>query len=156
MKTIKLENYGISTIDDSDHNIVKKHSWRIISGKYSRTQYAYTWFKGKILTMHRLIMKAKKDQIVDHVNGDGLDNTRSNLRFATKLQNSWNHKRQLNSRSPFVGVCQYTPSYFVAQITNCGKRHFLGVYKTAKEAAIAYDKFALKHRGNFARLNFPQ
>jgi len=112
----------------------------------------------KILPLHREIMNAPKRRIVDHQNGESLDNRRANLRFATHAQNSYNRgkmKRKTSSR--FVGAC-FEKRYrrWVVSIEHKSKTYWIGRFKSEVEAAKAYDRAALKFRGEFARTNFPR
>lgn len=92
----------------------------------------------------------------DHVNGDGLDNRRSNLRRATHGQNMANKVRYRNNTSGFKGVSRRQNGRWFAQIQCQGNHRHLGYFATAEEAARAYDAAAVEAFGEFARLNFPQ
>jgi hypothetical protein len=94
---------------------------------------------------------------VDHVNGDGLDNQRSNLRPATHAQNSANARLQARSTSGFKGVHRgpIRGKAWRAQIHAAGKKHHLGTFDDPEEAARAYDAAAVELFGEFARTNFP-
>ncbi len=96
--------------------------------------------------------------VTDHVNGDGLDNRRSNLREATTGENSRNRRRQSNNASGFKGVAwNKNDRKWRAQVgADAGKRRFLGSYTTAEEAARAYDAAARELYGAYASVNFPQ
>jgi hypothetical protein len=118
------------------------------------------------LMMHRLIMKSKPNEIIDHINGNGLDNRKQNLRICTHIQNSYNRRKNANNTSGYKGVKRACGNYYsqlrkkgiikwVAQINHEGKRIHLGVYDTKEEAAKIYDKRALELHGKFAKLNFP-
>lgn len=91
---------------------------------------------------------------IDHVNRDGLDCRRSNLRAATTGQNSWNARKQVNSKWPYKGISKRKLRWG-AMITHRGKEIWLGQYKTQEEAARAYDAKARELFGEFACVNFP-
>ena len=107
--------------------------------------------------MHRMIMKPPKGMVVDHINCDGLDNRRANLRFATRQQNKCN-TRPISRRcsSKYKGVfwardrCKWR-----AVVTSKGKRMNLGAFDNEVEAARVRDAAAKKYHGQFAWLNFP-
>jgi len=110
-----------------------------------------------ILPLHREIMKPPKRRVVDHKNGDSLDNRRANLRLATRAQNSYNCRKRKNTTSKYIGVSFDKPTKdWEVQIKHKGKHHWIGRFKSEVEAAKAHDKAAKKYHGEFARLNFPE
>jgi len=92
---------------------------------------------------------------IDHANGDPADNRIVNLRIASSQQNKWNRGSRPGSQSRFVGVQSNGCGKWYAQIVLDGQFKYLGTYDTEEEAALARDRVALKHHGEFARLNFP-
>jgi len=111
----------------------------------------------KLLSLHREIMEAPVGLLVDHRNGDTLDNRRANLRLATSSQNMQNVQKKKNTSSRFIGVSFIKSSgRWAAQIRAKGKDRWLGTFDFEIDAAHAYDTAARKYYGDFARLNFPQ
>lgn len=120
----------------------------------TRTTYA-SRFKPSPSQMHRFITGWP---LVDHMDGNGLNNTRPNLRPATPAQNNWNRCTNRNSRSGFKGVSRYSgrAPHWRAYITKDGERHALGRFYAPEDAARAYDRAAIELFGEFARTNFPR
>jgi hypothetical protein len=104
----------------------------------------------------RFILDAPRDRVVDHINGDGLDNTRDNLRLATQAQNSRNRKISKTSSSGYKGVFLGTSGRgWKARVQVDGVSKVVGRFASAADAARAYDSAARHYYGEFARLNFP-
>jgi hypothetical protein len=107
--------------------------------------------------MHVVIMGRRG---VDHKNGDGLDNRRENLRFATHEENARNSRKQRTSGNRYKGVVPPRPTrgieYWQAQININRKQVRFGRFGTEEDAARAYDAKAKEVYGEFARLNFPE
>ncbi len=103
--------------------------------------------------MHRVILQPTDGKQTDHINHNTLDNRRQNLREATPLENSRN-KKQGKGKSRYKGVSP-VKGRWIAQI-GIGGQNYIGSYKTEIDAAKAYDAAAMKHFGEFARLNFTQ
>ena len=159
MKKIPLSNNrGFTLVDDKDFEMLSKHKWHILQQKH--TSYAITHIKrnGKqtTLRMHRLVMGEPQGMQVDHIDGDGLNNQRFNLRACTNKQNSMNQRSTYGS-SRYKGVSwNKANSKWQAHIQKDGKLRRLGYYGSETEAAKAYDEGARKHFGEFAYLNFPK
>jgi hypothetical protein len=104
--------------------------------------------------VHRLVMMAflglQPDELVDHINGDSLDNRLSNLRKCTLAQNGYNSKKPKNNKSGYKGVC-FQQNKWRASIHVNGKQKFLGYYDTPEEAHAAYCAAAREYYGEFAR-----
>ena len=96
--------------------------------------------------------------VVDHINRNGLDNRKSNLRHATYSQNSWNQIKVYHPAysSKFKGVSKNDSGKWVAHIATYRVSHYIGTFKTEIEAALAYDEKALQLHGEFAKINFPE
>ncbi len=146
-------------VDAADLQILHDgKTWKIGALRRSSPRYVYAETTGRPKTayLHRLILAAPFGTSVDHRNGDGTDNRRCNLRFATAAQNLAN-KRPQGAASRFKGValssCVNKP--WLAKIQVEKKQRYLGVYETEEAAARAYDKAAWAAWGEFARLNFP-
>lgn len=104
--------------------------------------------------MHRIIMNAKPGEIVDHINGNGLDNRKKNLRIVSKSQNSSNSKLNCNSSSGYKGVHKRSDcGKWQARIQVNKKTIHLGYREDPKEAAKLYDEAAIKYFGEYAKTN---
>jgi hypothetical protein len=147
VKEIPLTRGKVALVDDEDYRYLKHFNW-YYSGKYARGGgYA------KVM-MHRVIVDPPDGYYVDHVNGDKLDNRRSNLRMCTLEQNSFNSKLQKNNTSGYKGVSwDKQKNKWRAKITHQGKTRHIGLYDNKHEAAIAYNEEAKELFGEFAWLN---
>lgn len=104
--------------------------------------------------MHRFIMNAQKGQIIDHINGNGLDNRKENLRFCTHRQNAYNLITGTNKTSKYKGVhLLKNNGLWCVQIKIPNKRIRLGNFEREDDAALAYNEAAIKYFGEFACLN---
>jgi hypothetical protein len=130
------------------------HDEHIYGGRFIKT----TKSAGiKLIYLHREIMNAPANLLVDHINSDTLDNRRANLRLATHSQNSCNRPKKSNTSSRFIGVSFLKQrKRWRAAIRHHGKRIWLGYFDSEIEAGKAYDEAARKYHGEFARLNFPE
>lgn len=150
--SIPMGKAGDLLIDVADLQILVWGNWAPY--KSTKTYYVASRTPKRYLSLHRSIMGAKWGQHVDHINGNGMDNRRSNLRLCTKLQNNWNIRRA-KGVTKYTGVRMSAVGNYVAQIKHMNKRYHLGTFKSAAEAARVYDKRCLELRGEFAVLNFP-
>ncbi len=145
----------VAIIDVSDIGLVEGRLW--YAHPWRSTHYAES--RGN-LKMHRVIMGyGPGDPFVDHIDGDGLNNRRANLRDATRMQNAANSgARPLHGNtSPFKGVSwRKDVGKWRAQIVVDGKSTHLGHFTDEVEAAKVYDDAAHCAFGEFARLNFPR
>lgn len=150
-KRIHLIRDKYALVDDEAYDWLSQINWHYHHSTYY-TEYAYCYPKidGKRvrILMHRLILDAPKGMEVDHINQNGLDNRLENIRIATRSQNNANRVSCRNSSSPYKGVCK-TPNGWVANSFG----QYLGLFRNEKDAALAYNSFALKKMGSFALLN---
>lgn len=159
MIEVPLTQGKVAMIDDEDAERVLAHKWTLltINRKGKVTYYARRCLWGKTkqksLLLHRFILDAPDGAQVDHKNLDGLDNRRENLRLATNAQNHCNIPTRPGCAG-FRGVYMRYKRYG-AQIKVDGEQIRVGPFKTAEEAARAYDLLARHYHGEFATLNFP-
>jgi hypothetical protein len=142
---------GIVKVDATDYDELIKYTWSVWAD--GTTRYARRKYGGSNISMHRHIMNPSIDMEVDHMNGDGLDNTRKNLRICSRKENAQRNTKQQNKKlSRFKGV--YFHHYrWEAAIQFDGKQCHLGTFKTEIEAAQKYNEAAQRHFGDFAKLN---
>lgn len=148
-------------IDIDDVSILAEH--RCIRHDTPNTTYARCTDRvtGKRKMLHTLLMKPPKGMMADHINHDGLDNRRGNLRVVTSQQNGWNAKKHRATASKYKGVSRSrsTGDYpWNAHIAcpETRKRIYLGRYPTEEAAARGYDQAATRLFGEYACLNFPK
>lgn len=155
MKEIPLTQGCVALVDDEDYQLLNSFTWfthRTRSSNYARNN-AYNDGTRIHQYMHRIVLGIKDAAIhVDHVNGNGLDNRRQNLRMASQFENARNRQLNRNNTSGFKGVFRGSRGWRV-QLRHNGTRIWGGCYGTAIEAAEAYNKLALQYHGEFACLN---
>ena len=95
---IRLTNGGSALVDKEDFYIVNQYKWYFVSDHCNK--YAYTNINDTTMKMHRLIMQPNKDEIIDHKNGNGLDNRKNNLIKCDNQRNSYNRKPSKNKKLP--------------------------------------------------------
>lgn len=154
-KEIPLSRGFVALVDDEDYRELARHKWSVNgAGRYASRNNKQVDGKrvspGAIL-MHRQILNAPGGMEVDHINGNGLDNRRSNLRLCTHSQNGKN-ARQPPGRALFRGVEPHQGKYR-ARICVDGRRVHFWPFETPIEAARAYDAAAKRPHGEFAVLN---
>lgn len=157
MKTIPLTRGQVALVDDDDFERLSKHRWCYLSGD-AGAGYAYRHIredgKQKTILMHRAIMNPTKGFEIDHIDHDGLNNSKSNMREVTHAQNMMNLRANAGGTSAYKGVCFPTDSRnFVAQIQVNHKTIYLGCFTDERLAAQAYNNAAVKYYGAYACLN---
>lgn len=161
MKQIQLTQNKTALIDDEDFELVNEFKWCAV--QQGRNFYATRGYwnkqtkKTKQIRMHRLIMDVTDPKIeIDHINGDGLNNQRYNLRICTRSQNQRNKRKQNNTTSKYEGVHWHKQhNKWIAKIRINGQRKHLGCFLCEIDAACYYDYYAIKYFDEFAKLNFP-
>lgn len=149
MRYIKLTRNKRAIIDDEDYQTVSKFKWHYVH--YGRTGYAR---KTGGTRMHHLIIPLCAGFMVDHINGNGLDNRRSNLRLVTKSQNMMNSGVRTNNRSGYKGVSWANrDKKWRVTIWKMNKQIDLGYFDDKKDAAKAYNDAAKIYHGEYAKLN---
>lgn len=154
-KIIELTKGYIAIVDDDDFETVSNHSWCADTSMENYVR-AYCNIKKKIIKLHRFVLKLTDSKIiVDHINGNPLDNRKENLRICTRSQNQCNQKTWKSTKSSRYKGVSWRPdrSKWCAYISKNGKRKSLGCYHSEHEAAEAYNKKAIDLFGEFAKLN---
>lgn len=154
------DSNGIAIVDKKDYGKVKQYRWCVaksLNVSYVATSTINKQGKRTTLRLHQLIMKSQKGQIIDHINRNGLDNRKMNLRFCTPQQNCWNSKKR-NGKSLYKGVCwrKDRNKWRVYLNIDKYKRKYIGSFDNQEAAAIAYNKACLFYRKEFARINLIQ
>ena len=138
---------------DADQEDVLTTGTRWVASWSGRKYYAVRGRGPTRVYLHRVIAGAAKGQVVDHINGDTLDNRRANLRICTQQQNTFNG-RPRGGVSGFKGVARHHDGKrWIARLTHNGKNLYLGIFDLAADAAAAYDAKAVELFGAFARGN---
>jgi len=160
MAEIPLTQGKLTLVNDEDFGWLSKYKW-------NAAHRNHTWYaartngaagKRRLILMHREILGLKPGdgKITDHINRNGLDNRRSNLRICTQAQNLTN--RKIVNKHGLRGVRLTTgrnlKKPWEARIKVKGEAIYLGRYETKFRAALAYDEAAIKYHGEFADLNF--
>ena len=156
MRQIELTQDKYALVDDEDYDFLAGLKWHAVKRGDNYYVQRTIIVKGvtKYIHMHREIMNPPRWMVVDHINGDALDNTRENLRVCTQGQNACNRKSSKNSASKYLGVSWDSEKRrWRAQIRTNSKAKKLGRFKTELEAAIIYNIAARKYHGEFARPN---
>jgi len=162
-RKIPLTQDKYAIVDPERYEELAKYTWFAVRSE--RGYYAVRMtrakrgsrVKQKAVRMHRVILKPPEGKFVDHINHNGLDNRRANLRVCTIQQNMWNKRKQRgNYSSKYKGVnWSKNERKWVARVTCNGRQVFLGYFDDEKEAAMAYDAKAKELFGEYAAPNLP-
>ena len=153
MKEIKLTQGKVALVDDEDYDYLMQWKWylrkddiRKYAIAHKRKPYSYN----ETVFMHTLIMNPAKGYETDHIDGNGLNNQKYNLRNVTHQQNTMNKR----SKKPYKGVYLRKNGNYTSQIRVNGKVYYLGSCKTIEQAAKRYDLAAAYYYEEYCRLNF--
>jgi len=155
ISTPKYPN-SFTMIDDEDYAAAARSKWSAIKARDKFYVVGRSVSEGGI-SLHRFLMGRPAGLTIDHIDGNGLNNQRCNLRVCTMGENARNRGKQKNGfLSKYIGVKYYYKSKrFIARIKINRKEIYIGSFDTEEEAAVARDTFAIRLHGEFARLNFP-
>lgn len=143
---VALTRGFVTLTDPDDLDLLRSRSWCAVPDK--RTVYAQAAIDHRIVRLHRVILQT--DVLVDHINGDGADNRRANLRPATSSQNAANRRRQRPGPSGVVGVRKLRDGTYIAMMS-VGRGHVsLGRYSSVEEASAARDIAMRERYGEYA------
>lgn len=156
-----VESEYFAMVDDEDFEPVNAHKWFLMKLYHCETEilYArrYETINGKFtaILMHRYILEVKKrEEKVDHVNHNGLDNTRKNIRICTHSQNMSFRTSVKNSSSKYLGVSFNNKNRkWSVSLSHNKTKYYLGSFLSEDEAAFAYNEKALEAKGEYATLN---
>ena len=176
--SIELNNGLVAVIDDSDWRSKRKYYWNSGSvvevapcdivwsaRNHHRAKYVLsTQFPGvdrKRVSLHRLIVECPPGYVVDHIDGNPLNNTKANLRVCTRAQNQKNTRKRKKTKHKYKGVvrlgfAKYAKPRYSFAIASDNILHRGGKFRTKLEAAMAYDDKAIELHGEYACLNFPE
>lgn len=147
---IPLNRGFVTLVDEADAERVLQFTWT-----WTSRGYVYGWIHSRRFALHRWLLDPPPHLVVDHIDGDGLNNQRANMRICTNKQNLSNQGPSTRNTIGLKGVRRLGNGRFIAQITANGRTRGLGTFDAAEDAARAYDAAALRAFGEFARPNFP-
>ena len=155
MKKIPLSQGKAALVDQDDYGYLSQFKWKFSDGYAKRTVYlggGRAKPRYKTVSMHRLLADCPNGKEVDHINGNGLDNRKKNLRVCTHAQNMKNQGIRKNNTTGVKGVCRKR-NKFIANIWLKGKLKHLGTFEKKHDAAQARREAERKYHGEFARLD---
>lgn len=143
--TITTQRGNIIFADSEDYDLLSMHSWCV-----DPRGYPVSNISGKIMPMHRFLMNPPKGKVVDHMNGDKLDNRKSNLRICTQRQNSLNQRGNKGRELP-VGIRKNKAGNYATRISYNRKEVHIGTFHSIEEAIAAREKAEKEYFGKYAQ-----
>lgn len=157
MKLIPLTKGYFTKVDDDDFKKLAILRWYANVNSRKDCVRAARFHNRKTIYLARVVMNAPDGKNVDHINGDTLDNRKSNLRLCSRHENSFNRKMNKNNKAGYKGAYwDKRKNKWKCCVRFEGKAINVGYFDNKKDAAIAYDKKAKELFGEFANINFPQ
>jgi hypothetical protein len=161
MAILHLSQNLVTTVDDDSYDHLSQWKWCVNGQGYAMRRLTVGKREdGKVISkkvsLHRYITQAPEGMVVDHIDGNPLNNLRSNLRVCTRVQNQQNVKvrKTIGKTSKYKGVCfDGSRGHWMAYINTNNTRSNLGRFSTEDEAVLAYNAAAAKYHGDYARLN---
>ncbi len=157
MKKIPLTQGKFALVDDQDYEWLNQWKWCCHTSKRKSYVERVQIIDGKrfSISMHRLILGLEQGdgKLADHLDSDGLNNQRHNIRVCDYNVNNWNRKVRHDAASQYKGVSIYRKTKWKATINFNGKQYWLGSFDCQIKAAKAYNEAATKYHGQFAKLN---
>lgn len=154
-REIPLNRGLVAIVDPEDYDFLMQWKWH--SKCPHRIHYASrcALVNGKhaMIMMHRALLNAPSGTVVDHIDHDGLNNRRSNIRLATVSENAHNSRKHKFNKSGFKGVCRTGVNTWAMHACINGKKHYKYNLRTAREAAQLYDALVIEHYGSVALTN---
>lgn len=130
----KYDNKNIiCLVSEEDWFYLKQYKWQVHNQGYCQGR-----IKGKVSIMHNIIIGKKEGYVIDHINGNRLDNRRENLRHVTPSQNAQN-----KTKKEVIGVCQRDDNKWMAEMTYNKKKIYIGIFSSLKDAQTMYDKYVI-------------
>jgi len=159
VKIISLSKGKQAIVDDEDFEELNKYKWYVLKDTKNGVLYVVRRIrvnkKNKLIWMHREILKTPSGKMTDHINHNGLDNRKNNLRICNNSQNQRNRGICKKNKSGFIGVhWRKKAKKWCAQITKDKKVIYLGLFTDKIDAAKTFDKKSLELNHDFATLNF--
>lgn len=155
VRTIPLTRGKVAIVDLDDYVRLSQYNWCCDQDGYAMRRVHVGLRRQTTIRLQREVLNAPPGTIVDHINGDPLDNRKGNLRLCNRRQNRQNSIKRRPGASRFKGVSQ-DRGHWRARIRVHGKLIHLGHFVSEVDAAVAYDVAARHYFGTFCRTNFTE